>query len=74
MLNNVWTSIPFLEITLTGFCNTAPRIMTSLFFFVHKLIRLLFQNHPHRYVKPVSYYSDTAIDQRKIRWLERDLK
>ena len=23
--------------------------------------------------KPVSYYSDTAIDQRKICWLERDL-
>jgi hypothetical protein len=28
MFNNVWTSIPFLEITLTGFCNTVPRIIT----------------------------------------------
>ena len=33
----------------------------------------LFQNHPQRYEKTISYYSDTAIDQRKIRWLERDL-
>ena len=33
----------------------------------------IFQNHPQRYEKLVSYYSDTAIDQRKIRWLERDL-
>jgi hypothetical protein len=35
--------------------------------------KLVFQNHPQRYEKLVSYYSDTAIDQRKIRWLERDL-
>ena len=34
---------------------------------------ILFQNHPQRYEKLVSYYSDTAIEQRKIRWLERDL-
>ena len=30
---------------------------------------LAFQNHPQRYEKRVSYYSDTAMD----RWLERDL-
>ena len=29
-------------------------------------IKVSFQNHPQRYEKPVSYYSDTAIDQRKI--------
>ena len=33
----------------------------------------LFQNHPQRHEKPVSYYFDTAIDKRKMRWLERDL-
>jgi hypothetical protein len=37
------------------------------------LLSLPFQNHPQRYEKLVSYYSDTAIGQRKIRWLERDL-
>jgi hypothetical protein len=40
---------------------------------VEDLAVIQFQNHPRRYEKPVSYYSDTAIDQWKICWLERDL-
>ena len=30
---------------------------------VEDLAVIQFQNHPQRYEKPVSYYSDTAIDQ-----------
>ena len=33
----------------------------------------IFNSDVQRYGKLVSYYSDTVIDQRKIRWLERDL-
>lgn len=31
---------------------------------------VLFQNRPQRYKKTVSYYSDTAIEQQKIGWLD----
>jgi hypothetical protein len=51
---------------------TEPRNCSGKTKQTHGKIKLiLFQNHPQRYEKPVSYYSDTAIDQRKIRSVEK---
>ena len=37
-------------------------------------VLILFQNHPQRYEKLICFQSYTATHQRKIHWLERDLK
>ena len=54
-------------------CNRPLTNPSKLRIYVICKIPRVFQNHPQRYEKQVWYYSDTAINQRKIRWLERDL-